>query len=84
MKVFVTKYALTQGITEAEVDRSPLHPDMVCSSATKTWDRSYYHGEGKEWHQTRSAAVEQAEKLRLNKIRLLKQRIKQLETMEFK
>lgn len=68
MKVWVTKYALTSGIKELEVEYSKETPSMVVG---KAWDE-YYNGEGREWHRTYESAVAWAEEMRLKKIESLK------------
>lgn len=79
MKVWITKYALTSGIiqTEGEVTNSGalyvLH----------TGHLTFYHGEGKEWHRTKEAAVSKAEEMRQKKIESLKKQIRKLEGMTF-
>lgn len=48
-KVWVTKYALTQGIIETEGRVSDDFPDMLDAKGIT----NYLHGEGKEWHRTK-------------------------------
>lgn len=78
MKVWVTKYALTKGIFEDDVEISGDFPHLAQSSPTK-----YYHGEGKEWHRTKIEAIQRAEEMRKKKVRSLKKQIEKLEKMEF-
>jgi len=85
MKVWITKWALTQGIFEAEVEECDTEgmvaqkPDGggLCNMAT------YYHGEGKEWHRTRESAVARAEAMRQKKIANVKKQLKKLELLKF-
>lgn len=79
MRVWITKYALTDGILEADafeetagmvVDRSTMHAQ-------------FYHGEGREWHRTLKGAQAQAEKMRLNKIKSLKKSLDKFEALRF-
>lgn len=79
MKVYITKYALSKGIFELEVEQSKNFPDMVCGFI---YD-DHYHGEGIEWHRTMEAAITRAEEMRLKKIRSLKKQIEKLERMKF-
>lgn len=73
MKVWITKYALTSGIKEMEVEQSENFPDMV-------YDRNdTYHGEGRDWHRTRESAIAKAEQMRLKKIESLKKQIAKYE-----
>lgn len=79
MKVWITKYALTSGIKEMEVEQSEDFPDMVTG---KAWNDSY-HGEGREWHRTYESAVAKAEEMRLKKIDSLKKQIAKWEKKRF-
>lgn len=78
MKVWITKYALTQGIFEKEVregiDGSAVYGETLYES---------YHGEGKQWHRTKESAIKRAEEMRKDKIERLKKQIKKLERMRF-
>ena len=69
MKVWITKYALTKGIYEAEADNC-CHDGMVVVGY------NCYHGEGKEWCMTREEAVHRAEEMRQKKIENLKSRFR--------
>ena len=83
MKVFITKYALTIGIMEMEVDQNPDHPQTVTErrmSGELSWS---FHGEGREWHKTRMDAEGRALSMREAKIRQLKARIDRLEKMDY-
>lgn len=81
MKIWSTKYALTTGITEHEVDEpSEDIPSMVVVPHTHG---GYLHGEGKDWHRTRESAVKRARSMRDGKIISLKQQISKLECLEF-
>lgn len=82
MKVWITKYALTQGIYEAEVEQSKSSPSMVSQRRANTYDICY-HGEGKDWHRTPEAARAKATKMVEDKIKSLKKQLKKLENMVF-
>ena len=84
MKVWITKYALTKGIIEAEAE--------VCIDADKTGNmiecrsagREYcIHGEGRNWHKSKEGAVKKAEAMRKKKIETLKKEIEKLENLTF-
>lgn len=70
MKVYITKYALTKGITETEAKEFNDIPGMV-----RAKDGTFFHGEGKEWHRTREEAVKRAEEMKMQKIDSLKDRL---------
>jgi Leu/Phe-tRNA-protein transferase len=79
MKVYITKYALTEGILEvdAEIDgtmakyRNGAFP--VCA-----------HGEGREWHLLEKSALTKTEELRQRKIASYTKAIDKLKKMTFK
>ena len=79
MKVWISKYALTTGLYEAEVD-----PSNTCSGSV--YDKkttAFYHGEGREWHRTKEDAIKRAEEMRIKKIASLTKQIQKLENMKF-
>ena len=78
MKVYVTKYALTKGIIEADVIISEVHPGMVVDSENSL---TAYHKP--DWFDVREDAVERAETLRTKKIAALEKSIQKLKELEF-
>jgi hypothetical protein len=80
MKVWISKYALAQGIYEAEVDR---YEDSQMVTIQHRYGCEYFHGEGREWHMTREEAVARAEAMRAKKIASLKKQIAKLEKLVF-
>ena len=81
MRCFVTKYALTRGILQVEVELClDVDPDggMVA-------DHSEYHTcyHKPDWHRTRVSAVARAEQMRLAKLASLRKQITKLEAMSF-
>ncbi len=82
MKVWITKYALTQGIYEAEVEQSTAAPNMVSQKQKNTYDICY-HGEGRDWHRTEEAARVKANKMVQDKISALKKQLIKLEKVVF-
>lgn len=79
IKVFVTKYALTDGIKTVDVVVSDSYPEMVTGPGLF----EHYHGEGREWHRTMESAVAQAEKMRTRKIASMKKKLAKLENLKF-
>lgn len=79
MKIYVTKYALTQGIVEHEAEESN---GMAVVKATRLSYAQYFHN--KEWHTTKEAAIEKAQEMQLKKILSLQKQIKAISEMEFK
>lgn len=80
MKVWITKYALTQGIFEKEAKECD-RPGMI--SIDEGYGCVYFHDEGKDWCRTRESAIKRAEEMRQKKIASLKKQIKKLEEMKF-
>ena len=76
-EVFVTKYALTTGITCNLV--TMYGPNMVCEEGRKSL--MSYHG--KDWHTTFEDAVARANEMREKKIKSLKKQIAKLEGLVF-
>lgn len=84
MRVWITKYALTQGIYEKEAELSfPGNEDMIEVITTTSGPKEFYHHKGKDWHTSREDAVERAEQMREQKILSLKKQIKKLGEMKF-
>lgn len=77
-KVWISKYALTGGITEhmAEIKNGAAHPGAPFMSFIGFTLR-------KEAHLTREEAIKAAEAMRKKKLAALKKQIAKLETMEF-
>ena len=79
MKVWITKYALTNGIIEAEAE--PCGFDIISAS----WDNGtrctnlYWE----ECYLSKKFAIKKAEEMRQEKIASLKKQIKKLEEMMF-
>ena len=79
MKVWITKYALTDGIIEADAELCGL--DIISAS----WDNGTRcnNFKGEEWWSTKKNAIEKAEEMRQKKITSLKKQIEKLEGMRF-
>lgn len=76
--VWITKYALTQGIFTIKNARDC--GDGVVGDPTSL---AYYHVEGRDWHRSESAAIARAEKMRRDKIASLTKSIAELKAMVF-
>ena len=83
MKVWITQYALTQGIHEMEtVGPDKDSPSLIRVGPTKTGEfAQYFHKP--HWHSTYEEARGQAESMRSKKIGALKKQIAKLEKMTF-
>ena len=76
MKVWITKYALTEGIVEKEAEK-------LSTGGIQTVEQYPAFYRGKDWHGTREAAVKRANEMKEIKIHSLKRQIKKLEDMKF-
>lgn len=82
IKAWITKYALTDGITV--VDAEVCHD--INSGMIAYGDVGYgsQHAHGKDWHRTPEAALARAEDMRKAKIASLRKSIEKMERMTFK
>lgn len=81
MKVWITKYALTQGIYETEGEIAKSNSDMFCTPKIMESYASYYFKP--YWHETKEDAIAHAEKLRAAKIKSLEKQLAKIKTMQF-
>lgn len=81
MKVWISKYSLTQGLysDECEIGRTLATP---CANNSK-YPYRWYHGKGIQWHLTKEEAIAKAEDMRKRKIDSLKKQIAKLEKLDF-
>lgn len=80
MKVWITKFALTQGILELEADRSESFPNIV---STREKFKRNFHGQGNDWHLSEKDAKLRAEEMRQKKIKGLQKSLAKFEKMRF-
>lgn len=78
---YVTRYALSDGITAREIIR--LDPDGYASVLWPGGLNGQYGAFKQDWAATPEAAIEQAEALRARKIASLKKQIAKLEKLTF-
>ena len=88
MKVYITKYALTDGIYECETDdnRNFLSSYTDGSDETKSVWIPRFRGSlftKSEWSGSADLAIKRAEKMRDDKIVALKKQIEKLSKMKF-
>lgn len=84
MKVWITTYALTDGIKAVDAEWSSVHPSMVSYRPEGISLDRYVHGEGKDWHRTPESAEQRVEQMRAKRIASLKKNLAALESMEIK
>ena len=77
--VYVTKYALTQGLFKTEATKTHDHT-MIEVKGTGI-ARIYYHGN--DWHLEKEEAIKHCEKLREKEILKLERKIKKLKEKKF-
>jgi hypothetical protein len=78
IKVWCTKWALTQGIFEVTGYNLGMGMFQVLGNGA-SFSHYYLHGEGKDWHRTEASALERAAKMADKKLEALKRQIKKLE-----
>ena len=78
MEVWITKYALTQGIFK-------LHVTDIGDGMVRSADNAFemYHEEGRDWHRTKESAIARAEEMRLKKITSLEKQIDKIKKLDF-
>lgn len=78
MKIWVTTYALTEGIKEYDA-----RPVDISTGVMGYAQNRYVHGEGKNWHRTYEAARDRAEWMRVAKIESLLKQVDKLQALKF-
>lgn len=77
MKVYITKYSLTEGIIEKEAEQ---FTETGVKTVNEQWPQ-YFHKP--YWHETMQDALKHADELRIKKIASLKKQIAKLEKLTF-
>lgn len=86
MRIYVTKYALTNGIELYENADVNTESNMACVDSTNSsspWSRQYFHGHGREFHFAQKDAIDAAKAMKERKIKSLQKQIEKLQKMEF-
>jgi hypothetical protein len=77
MKAWITKYALSKGVFEAEV--------VECNyRAARRIDGPFAYYVEDDWHRTEEAAIARAEQMRTDRIASLRRQIARLEELTFR
>lgn len=79
MKVWITKYALTKGIMEFDLDKDAIStrsPDMIEYAP-------YHYARGNDWHREYNSAVMRAREMQTNKIASLKKQLERIQRLRF-
>lgn len=80
MRVYVTKYALTEGILTMEAELCHVGT-MIEVKPKSNGFTQYFHN--REWYTDLEAAKARAEEMRQNKIKSVKKQLQKLEEMRF-
>jgi hypothetical protein len=86
MKIYVTKYALTEGIQEMEGEEPTAEfPGLLVVRGDRGQGQytQYFHGEGREWHRTYQGASAQANKMARKEIESVKRKLERLKGLKF-
>jgi hypothetical protein len=83
IKVWIIKYALTQGIFERSAEICFYGDSSGNMVVVPGRFDQYYHGKGKEWCEDYESAKQRAEQMKINKIKNLKKQIEKLEKLKF-
>lgn len=79
-KIYCTKYALSKGIEEFEVEDSEISKKLI---PIKPYGGYITYLSPGEWHLTKEEAIQRAETLRLNRIKSLEQSIVKVKRLKF-
>lgn len=82
MKVWISKYALTKGIFEIDVEDDEYVAKGMVTDRRNPY-RASYHGEGREWHRARADAVVRAKQMQRDKLRSLQKQIDKVKAIDF-
>ena len=87
MKVWITKYALTQGIEEIDSNQvkefEMTDTGYLCFRRNGKYSFAIEIYSQKEWYRTKESAIKKAEEMCQKKIASLKKQIEELEGMRF-
>ena len=79
--VYITKYALSQGILKVEAEVVSDDGDMISWRPEGKYTlRQYFHGRGRDWHTTLESAMKRAEDMRLRKVASLNKQLHKIAT----
>lgn len=78
MKVYITKYAMTTGIYEADAEYSSvegmIRVKRVCH---------FQYFSGQDWHTNKESAIKRAEEMKKKKIISLKKQLRKIQALTF-
>lgn len=80
MRVFIIKYALTDGIYEVEGE--DCGNEMIKVKGKESYNDAFYHGKNKDWCDNEPDAIKLAEEMRIKKIKSLERQIVKLRSLD--
>ncbi len=80
--VWITKYAMSSDIVCCTATPSLTGSGTIHVRVRNVLD-SYFHGEGREWHRTRQAAIARAETMRTEKLASLEKQAAKIRKLDF-
>ena len=80
MKVWITKYALTKGVIEADGELTSSDSVSILNRDLSLSTHWFYKG---DWFSDKESAIQKAEEMRQKKIASLKKQIEKLDRMRF-
>lgn len=83
MKVWITKYALSSGIMEADAEVCDVGDGRMIRVPKKAGEYADNYFHKPHWHETREEAVQKAESMRVSKISSMKKSIEKIEKLKF-
>ena len=79
MRVWVSKYALSEGLFE--VDGEVTREGGISYTPPNGGLRQYYYGS--DWHATKESAIARAEEMRIRKLKSLNKQIENVTALKF-
>ena len=79
MRVYITKYALSDGIMEVEATETS-QPNMICYTCNGSYPQFFHKG---DWYNNKEDANKQAETMRVKRIVSLEKQIAKLKKLKF-
>ena len=77
--VYITKYAVSQGILKVKADILS-GGTMISWKPNDSSITQYFHGRGRDWHTTLESAMKRAEDMRLRKVASLNKQLHKIAT----
>lgn len=80
MKVWISKYALSTGVSEVDVDAKVMKGGAL-TFRSDTGYQVYYSAS--DWHNSKEQAIVKAEEMRIRKLQSLEKQIKKVSALKF-